>query len=259
MDQQLLAVFGILAFLAAGGLLAVLLGVAALAALLGSSRLAGAGEAAVRWLFGGRGLAAKALAATGTLCACYLLLLFGFSLASRDRTLAPGEEKYFCEIDCHLAYSVLSADSLPEVGGTPGVRPAPGMFLRVTLRTRFDETTISASRPRDFPLTPAPREIYLVGAGGERYPVSADGESALEISGASGTPLTRPLRPGESFTTELVFDVPSGIRAPRLLVLSPTQPQWIGRILIGGEGSFLHAKVYQSLPRRGSAGSAAGD
>ncbi len=29
-----------------------------------------------------------------------------FSLRSRERVLARGEEKYFCEIDCHLAYSV---------------------------------------------------------------------------------------------------------------------------------------------------------
>ncbi len=41
----------------------------------------------------------------------YFGLLFGFSLASRDHLLAHGQEKYFCEIDCHLAYSVTASEN----------------------------------------------------------------------------------------------------------------------------------------------------
>jgi multisubunit Na+/H+ antiporter MnhB subunit len=36
----------------------------------------------------------------------YLALLLSFSFLSRERVLAFGEEKHFCEMDCHLAYSV---------------------------------------------------------------------------------------------------------------------------------------------------------
>jgi len=259
MHFQLPPPLSALLFLAAAGLLAVLAGVAVIAAVTGNSRLASAVEAAARWLFAGRGLAAKAAGAAGALCGCYLLLLFGFSLASHDQSLAPGEEKYFCEMDCHLAYSVVSAEYLPSVGASPSVAPTQGIFLRVTVRTRFDETTISPERPRDAPLVRMPRTLFLVDEAGRRYPVSSEGERALVRSGQAGTPMWHALIPGQSYTTEFVFDVPGKIRSPRLLVTSPAVPEWMGRLMIGGEESFLHAKVYQSLPAPATDGSAAGD
>lgn len=36
----------------------------------------------------------------------YLAAMLIFSLASHEKVLARGAEKHFCEIDCHLAYSV---------------------------------------------------------------------------------------------------------------------------------------------------------
>jgi len=36
----------------------------------------------------------------------YGLLLAAFSLISSEQTLPRGEEKHFCELDCHIAYSV---------------------------------------------------------------------------------------------------------------------------------------------------------
>jgi hypothetical protein len=38
----------------------------------------------------------------------YVALLFAVALASRDTTLPPGNSKYFCEADCHIAYSIES-------------------------------------------------------------------------------------------------------------------------------------------------------
>jgi hypothetical protein len=238
------AILSALTFLASAGLVAGLLGLAALAALIGNDRLARAIGASSRWLLGGRGVAAKAGAAAAAIATVYLLLLFGFSIASRDRTLAPGQEKYFCEIDCHLAYAVTSAEYVLAVGAAPAIAAPRGEFLRVALRTRFDETTISARRPKDFSLSPTPRQIYLVDEAGNRYPISAVGERALEGSGQAGSPMTRALLPGESYTSNLVFEVPARIRAPRLLVLSPTFPEWFGSLLLGDENSLLHAKVY---------------
>ena len=259
MHFQLPPPLSALLFLAAAGLLAVLAGLALIAVVIGNTRLASAVEAAAHWLFAGRGLGAKAAGAAGALCGCYLLLLFGFSLASHDSTLAPGEEKYFCEMDCHLAYSVVGAEYLSSVGSSPSVAPRQGIFLRVTVRTRFDETTISPERPRDAPLVRMPRTLFLVDEAGRRYPVSSEGERALVRSGQAGTPMWHALIPGQSYTTEFVFDVPGKIRSPRLLVTSPAVPEWMGRLLIGAEDSFLHAKVYQSLPAPGPDGSAAGD
>ncbi len=53
-----------------------------------------------KWI--GIGAGAVALA----LLSGYLLILLGVSQTSHEKLLALGERKYFCEIDCHIAYSV---------------------------------------------------------------------------------------------------------------------------------------------------------
>src|SRR5262249_55123448 len=63
-----------------------------------------------------RSVLARRLAAGALFAAVvYGVLLLGASLVSRERTLASGERKYFCEMDCHLAYSV---DSVSSDAGT---------------------------------------------------------------------------------------------------------------------------------------------
>ena len=153
----------------------------------------------------------------------YFTLLFGFSSASRTTTLARGREKYYCEIDCHLAYSVVD------------VKTGLGGRYLVTLRTRFDETTISPSRPRNAPLTPSLREVRLLDDAGHEYtPISIQ-----------GTPLATPLKPGDSYTTQLEFNVPKDAAGLRLLV--NTKPGWPDHIVIGDENSWLHRKTYFAL------------
>src|SRR5580698_1091750 len=56
------------------------------------------------------------LAATGILSMAYIGVLLGFSALSRERALVPGEEKYFCELDCHLAYSVQNVKRVKQIG-----------------------------------------------------------------------------------------------------------------------------------------------
>src|SRR6476661_6987454 len=50
-----------------------------------------------------RSLARILGAAALTAGVVYGVLLLAASLLSRERTLASGEKKYFCEMDCHLA------------------------------------------------------------------------------------------------------------------------------------------------------------
>ena len=40
----------------------------------------------------------------------------GVSLASSEQTLPPDGWKYFCEIDCHLAYSLVSVQTAATLG-----------------------------------------------------------------------------------------------------------------------------------------------
>jgi hypothetical protein len=155
----------------------------------------------------------------------YALLLLGASVTSRNRTLAIGTEKHICEIDCHLAYAVVGekAETLAE----------GHVRLTVTVRARFDEETISARRPRTATLTPNSRYVALVDAGGHQYPGSTDG-------------LKRPLVPGESYTTDLVFDVPADARDLRLVLRNNDAET---AFIIGHENSLLHGKTTFSLAK----------
>ncbi len=177
---------------------------------------------------------------TVTLTAMYTGAMGASSLLSRDRLLEPGEEKYFCELDCHLAYSVTNVENATTLG-TDQERVTPtGQFWIVTVRTRFDENTISSRRPRSAPLTPGSRQVRLVGFDGRSW---APSYIAPDLLGGS-TPFTTPLRPGESYETRLVFDVPAEMSEARLL-LTDAFPE--SSVLIGHERSPGHGKVYFAL------------
>ena len=49
----------------------------------------------------------------------YLILLGGVSFASTEKVLPAGGWKYFCEIDCHIAYSVIGAQTAEARLPTP--------------------------------------------------------------------------------------------------------------------------------------------
>jgi hypothetical protein len=176
---------------------------------------------------------AKVLAGGGlAVASVYATLLAGASVFSRNRTLTPGEHKYFCEVDCHIAYDVTAAE------------PSGPDRRAVTIRTWFDPATIAPFRG-DGPLAPGPRAIYLVDDLGRRYEPSPAATEAWEKTHGRSTPLGRALRPGESYTTTLVFDLPANARA-RLFVGDP--PGGPDRLLIGHENSPFHGKTYFALP-----------
>jgi hypothetical protein len=164
-------------------------------------------------------LARIALRTLGAGLGLYVVLFLGAAITSHDRVLAPGEEKHICEIDCHLAYSVVGAISEPLPEGT--VREV------VRVRVRFDETTIAPWRPKDAPITPNSRYVALVDAQGRRFTGSAEG-------------LRRKLIPGEAYTAEIAFDVPAGAQDLRL-VLRNDDPET--RLIIGHENSLWHGQT----------------
>jgi hypothetical protein len=161
--------------------------------------------------------------------AAYLAAILIFSLASHEKVLARGEEKHFCEIDCHLAYSVADARQAKTIGNPPGQTTARGTYAIITIKTRFDESTIARGRG-DGLLYPNSRTLTLIDDRGNRYrPLSQN-----------GTPLTNPLRPGESYTTDLVFDLPADLKGATLLI---KEGDWITHLVIGHENSPLHGKT----------------
>jgi len=171
-------------------------------------------------------LARVAAFAIGGGVVVYLALLLGFSAGSRETLLSRGQEKYFCEIDCHLAYSVVDVKTQEQGAMDDYV---------ITLRTRFDETTTSSNRPKDAPLTPSPRQVLLLDDAGHRY----------EVVSSAGASLMTPLTPASSYITQLEVKVPKDARGLRLLI--ETVPGWPDRFVIGDENSLGHKKTYFAL------------
>jgi hypothetical protein len=167
-----------------------------------------------------------------------LLLLVG--LFSRSQTLPPGGWKYFCEADCHIAYAIDSVRQAATLG--PEARPvvARGRFLVVRLKTWFDQNSIAPFRGNS-PLTPDPRTVKLIDDAGRPYPPLSQVPAGADAGSVS---LGTPLRPGESYATVLVFELPAEAKNPRLLI-SDSDP--ITRLLADHENSPLHGKIYLAL------------
>jgi hypothetical protein len=186
---------------------------------------------------GRRRLLRGALAAATLVLAAYAATLVAFSLASRETVLQPGEEKVFCELDCHLAYAVIAARVEPSPA-----RDGAGDRLVVTVRARFDERSISPNRG-DSSLSPNARVAFLADDDGHVLaPLAITGEGG---AGSPLAPLARPLRPGESYLTELTFAAPPRPQRSRLFLGSGDGET---PILIGHENSVLHRKAWFALP-----------
>jgi hypothetical protein len=152
---------------------------------------------------------AKFAAAGATLTGVgYVALLFAVALLSRDTTLPPGDSKYSCEADCHIAYSIESVMEASTLGRETKPITAQGRFVIVRLKTWFAEHSIAPFRG-NYPLTPDPRVVKLVDDRGG-YDLARP-QIAAELR-VTSTPLTEPLRPGESYSTAFVFDLPANAR-----------------------------------------------
>lgn len=187
----------------------------------------GGGALAVAYVLArvaGRAPLAKGVLLVGGIGAGAYLLLFAIAdITSRDRVLAPGEEKHICELDCHLAYSV--------VGAKTELNPAGGTRYIVTVKVRFDEQTISSRRPKDAPLSPNSRYVALLDSAGNYYAGSTDS-------------LKRRLIPGESYTTDIVFDLPAAMTNVQLVLRSA---DFETRFVIGHENSIGHGRTTFAL------------
>lgn len=185
-----------------------------------------------------RGRAKVVLLVMLLIAGAYVAAILIFSLASHEKVLARGEEKHFCEIDCHLAYSITNARQAKTIGNPPNQATAQGTYAVVTIKTRFDEATISPSRG-DGLLYPNSRMLTLVDDRGNKYSPSVEGQRA-EASQSSSAPLTTPLKPGGSYTSEVVFDLPADVKATTLLI---NEGELLTRFVIGHENSPLHSKT----------------
>jgi hypothetical protein len=179
------------------------------------------------------------MSAIGIMAAAYLGTLMFFSFTSGETVLTRGQEKHFCELDCHLAYSVLDVRQAKTIGSGNNQATAAGLYYVVTIRTRFDGETTSPNRG-DRALTPNGRLASVVDAHGRRFWPSENGARALAQTEDPGMPFTVALRPADAYTTKLVFDLPADVANPTLLL---NEDAWLTRLIIGHENSPLHKKT----------------
>jgi len=166
--------------------------------------------------------------------------LLGTGVFSSNKSLPEGRWKYFCEPDCHIAYSVVSVRTAAMLGTETGQSQANGEFVVVRLKSWFDENSISKHRGNE-PLTPVPRLVSLEDSDGRRYFPTKAKASALQDA---SKPLVQPLRPGESYLTSFVFDVARDAKDLKLLI---TDDDPVSVITIDHENSPFHGKIYLGL------------
>jgi hypothetical protein len=177
--------------------------------------------------------------AIALIAAFYISLLLLFSWTSTEKVLARGQEKHFCEIDCHLAYSILDSQTSKTLGTAPNQLSATGLFRVIEIKTRFDEKTIGPNRG-DALLYPNSRVLVVVDAQGKKYSPSTQAGAFLRELNEAGMPFTTALRPGETYQTTVVFDLPADIQNPTLLI---HEGESVTRFVIGHENSLLHKKT----------------
>jgi PAS domain-containing protein len=170
------------------------------------------------------------------LAAAYLGALVAVSLGSEELVLPAGIEKRFCGayLDCHLGVAVLDAREL---------EPAPGEARHRMLAVRV-RISNDARRARLALEDPA---AFLLDRDGRRWRRSAAAERALGL--APDRELAAPLDPGEERVVTLAFELPAGVRHPRLHVRQGSSLERVTELLlIGDEDSLLHAPVTHAVP-----------
>ena len=161
----------------------------------------------------------------------YTILLFAGSVFSVERTLAVGEPKEYCGFyfDCHLHTSVTGVRTAKTIGD----RAANGEFYIVTVRVFSDA--------RREPLALNTVDAHVVDAEGRAYTRDMQTEAQLQPQ----PDFEKRIAPTESFEKQIVFDLPSDAKTPRLDIREGYGiDHALEAVLIGDEDSILHKRNY---------------
>lgn len=179
----------------------------------------------------------KALTWFGSLlAAAYLGALMAVSLGSHETVLPAGADKRFCGayLDCHLGVAVLGARELGPGAAEPRKRS-------VAVQVRVSNDARRARLALDDP------EAFLLDENGRRWPRSAVAERRLGLT--PDRDLSSPLDPGGQRVVTLVFELPPGVRHPRLHVREGSSLERVTELLLlGDEDSLLHPPVTHAVP-----------
>ena len=161
--------------------------------------------------------------------AFYAVMLIGFSLASTEKTLALNEPKQYCGfyLDCHMHTAVTGVKTAKSLGGST----ANGQFYIVTVKVFSD-----ARRATLGLLTV---DAHVVDVANKEYARDTMAEDQLPPQ----PPFEKKVSPTESFEKQIVFDLPSDIKSPRLDMREGYGiDHAIEAVLVDDEDSILHKR-----------------
>lgn len=163
--------------------------------------------------------------------AFYALMLFGSSLLSHETSLALNEPKEFCGFyfDCHMHTAVSDVQKTKTIGN----KTANGEFYVVKVKVFSD------ARAAKLGLITV--DAHVVDAGNRPYARDMEAEGQL----GEQPPFEKQILPDESFEKQIVFDLPAGVKDPRLDIKEGYGiDHAIEAVLIDDEDSILHKRTY---------------
>lgn len=156
----------------------------------------------------------------------YFIMLFAVSLLSEEKTLDFNEPKEFCGfyLDCHMHAAVSGVRRTKTIGN----KTADGEFYIVRVKISSDAKSVELGLHNP--------QFEVVDAQNKRY-------ERVEDLTSSGNPFERKVPAGGSFEGEIVFDLPSNVKNPRLDIAEGIGiDKVIELFLIGDEDSILHKR-----------------
>lgn len=142
-----------------------------------------------------------------------IVAAIGFSLLAmlvllnrRDETVSLNHEIQYDD----FAFSVISVRQAQFVGNGNSVVKPGGVFYIVTLKIANHAVRVDHNYKRDCAL--------LIDERGWEYLPSSEGQPALETTLSPAALCSAPIPAGQSCVTEVVFDVPVGVRPSQLRI-----------------------------------------
>lgn len=169
--------------------------------------------------------------------AAYIFLLFVGSFFSVEQTLALNEPKEFCGfyLDCHLHTAVADVRRTKTLGD----KTASGEFYIVKVKVFSDAKQAT--------LGLITVDAKVVDASKQTYARDEQAETFL----GEQPPFDKQITPTETFTKEIVFDLPVNVQNPRLDIREGYGiDHAIEAVLIGDEDSIGHKRNYFKLEQQ---------
>ncbi|CAN5666808.1 hypothetical protein BH18ACI1_BH18ACI1_21390 [soil metagenome] len=164
----------------------------------------------------------------------YIILLLVSSIFSEEKTLSFNQSKEFCGFyfDCHMHAAVTGVRKTKTLGD----RTANGDFYIVKVKVSSDAKQAT--------LGFITVDAHVVDDQNREFKRDKQAETQL----GEQPPFDRKILPVESFEKEIVFDLPTDIKNPRLDIREGYGiDHVIEAVLVGDEDSILHKRNYLKL------------